>query len=140
MPIFTFLSLEGVENSLSEIATNANTTVIHLTELVKRNGQVQTKITENLKQQVLYDIISFVVNADQNHDFTLNETELPMLIMRLKAKKGVTFDEANFRKLVKTPCTLASILEVIWNLMDDTVPEEENVFHLQPRELIMPLE
>lgn len=125
---------------MSEIAAKANTSVSRLTELVKRNGEIQAQIKQNLERQVLNDIVSTVVNTDRSQDFALNDVELSMLIMRLKAQKGVQFDEANFRKLVEMPCTLASILKVVRNLMDDSVPEEENVFHLQPRELILDFE
>ena len=134
------LSLEGVESSLSEIAAKAKTSVSRLTQLVKRNGEIQAQIKLTLERQVLHDIVSTVVNTDRNQDFALNDAELGMLVMRLKAQKGVQFDETNFRKLVETPCTLASILKVVRNLMDDDVPEEENVFHLQPRELILDLD
>jgi hypothetical protein len=129
--------LEGIESALNDMAQKSNTSVTHLIELVKRNGEIQTQIKKNLERQVLQDIISLVVGTDRDKDFTLNDMELNMLIMRLQGHKGVRFDEANFRKVITTPCTLSSILKVVRNLMDDDVPEDDNVFHLQPREIIL---
>ena len=129
--------MEGIESALNEIAAKSNASVTRLVEIVKRNGEIQTKIKKNLERQVLQDIVSLVVSTDRDKDFTLNETELNMLIMRLQGHKGVRFDETNFRKLITTPCTLTSILKVVRNLMDDDVAEDDNVFHLQPREIIL---
>ena len=74
--------------------------------------------------------------TDRDGDFSLNEFELNELVLRLHGRQGVEFNEANFRKLVKANCTLASIMKVIRNLMDDDVPEKDCVFHLNASDLI----
>jgi len=107
-----------------------------LTEIIKRNGEIQAKIKTNLERQVIQDLVTIVVATDRDGDFSLNEFELNELVLRLHGRQGVEFHEANFRKLVKANCTLASIMKVIRNLMDDDVPEKDCVFHLNASEMI----
>jgi len=129
-------NLEGVEATLEQVAKDGKTSVTRLTEIIKRNGEIQAKIKTNLERQVIQDLVTIVVATDRDGDFSLNEFELNELVLRLHGRQGVEFHEANFRKLVKANCTLASIMKVIRNLMDDDVPEKDCVFHLNASEMI----
>ena len=129
-------SLEGVEATLERVAKDGKTSVTRLTEIIKRNREIQAKIKTNLERQVIQDLVTIVVATDRDGDFSLNEFELNELVLRLHGRQGVEFNEANFRKLVKANCTLASIMKVIRNLMDDDVPEKDCVFHLNASEMI----
>mmetsp|Transcript_24117 Transcript_24117/g.39909 ORF Transcript_24117/g.39909 Transcript_24117/m.39909 type:complete len:269 (-) Transcript_24117:1065-1871(-) len=130
-------NLEGIEESLQKVATDAQTSVNRLTDIVIRNGEIQAQIKKNLANQVLSSLVSIVVNTDSDRDFTLNDFELNILILRLKGVKGVGFDETNFRKVIpKAPVPLQSIMRLVRNLLDDDVPEQENVFHMNPKEML----
>lgn len=101
-----------------------------------RNAEIQVQIKKNLEKQVLSSLVSIVVNADSDRDFTLNDFELNMLIIRLKGVNGVAFDEDNFRKLIpEAPVPLDKIMTVVRNLLNNDIPEEDNVFHLKPDQM-----
>jgi hypothetical protein len=119
------------------VAQSAQTSVNRLTEIVIRNAEIQAHIKQNLEKQVLSSLVSIVVNTDNNRDFELNEMELNTLMLRLRGVKGVAFDEANFRKVIpKAPVPLARIMMVVRNLLNPDVPEEDNVFHMKPKEML----
>lgn len=129
--------LEHVEEELGEIAKSAQTNVNRLVEIVSENAILQAKIKRRLEQQVIENVMAVVVNADSNHDWTLGKTEMDMLDMRLTAMPGIEFDEANYQKVChKDSMTVVEIMNVLRNLLDDDIPEEENIFHLKPKELI----
>jgi hypothetical protein len=130
--------LEHVEEELGEIAKSAQTNVNRLVQIVSENAILQAKIKLHLEQQVIQNVMTIVVTADSNRDWTLCKAEMEMLVMRLKAMPGIEFDEANFRKVCrKDSLTVAEIMNVLRNLLDDDVPEEDNIFHLKPRELLL---
>jgi uncharacterized membrane protein required for colicin V production len=81
-----------------------------------------------------------VVQADADRDFCIGKSEMEVLILRLKMIQGIEFDEANFRKAVSMDAEgiihLSEIMKVLRNLMDDSVAEEDNIFHLKPETLL----
>jgi len=78
------------------------------------------------------NIISLVVQADWDQDFSLNKNEMEMLVMRLNGLSGVEFVEENFRKRVTAPMTLEATMAILRNLTDDTVSDEDNIFRMKP--------
>jgi len=52
--------------------------------------------------------------------------------------KGFEFDEANFQKALANDddITTADVMNVFRNLKDDSVKEEDNIFHLKPEQLL----
>lgn len=132
--------LEGVEEELVGIAEAAQTNVNRLVEMNNEFRELNARIKKNLERSVVQQVVTIVVQSDQNRDFTIGPQELEMLVMRLKLIKGIEFDEANFRKAVSLDkdgvVHLAEIMKVLRNLMDDDVAEEDNIFHLKPETLL----
>lgn len=132
--------LEGVEEELVDIAEAAQTNVNRLVEMNAEFKELNQKIKKNLETTVVQQVVSVVVQADANRDFTIGKAELEMLVMRLKLIKGIEFDETNFRKAVSLDADgvihLAEIMAVLRNLLDDNVAEEDNIFHLKPETLL----
>lgn len=132
--------LEGVEEELLGIAEAAQTNVNRLVEINNEYRELNAKIKKNLERSVVQQVLTVVVQSDANKDFTIGKQELEMLVMRLKMIKGIEFDEANFRKAVSMDADgvvhLAETMAVLRNLMDDSVAEEDNIFHLKPETLL----
>lgn len=109
-------------------------------EINNEYKELNAKIKKNLERAVVQQVVTVVVQSDTNRDFTLTPQELEMLVMRLKMIKGIDFDETNFRNAVSQDedgiIHLAEIMKVLRNLMDDSVPEEDNIFHLKPETLL----
>lgn len=132
--------MEGVEEELVGIAEAAQTSVNRLVEMNNEWRELNAKIKKNLERSVIQQVVSVVVQSDSNRDFTIGPKELEMLVMRLKMIKGIEFDEANFRNAISQDedgdLKLAEIMKVLRNLLDDDVPEEDNIFHLKPETLL----
>ena len=54
---------------------------------------------------------------------------------------GIEFDEVIYRKAIgskeKTTMTVVEVMTILRNLLDDSVAEEDNIFHLTPRALLL---
>jgi hypothetical protein len=127
-----------VEKELATIAEEKKTNVDRLVHIVTENGKLQSLIKKKLEQQIMQQLVQVVILADANKDFTVNKEERNMLVTRLNLMPGFDLDEANFNKLCPPhkELELAKLMAVLRNLTDDSVPEEENVFHLKPRQLL----
>lgn len=132
--------LEGVEEELVGIAEAAQTNVNRLVEINQEWRDLNAKIKKNLERSVVQQVVTVVVQSDANRDFTIGTKELEMLVMRLNMIKGIVFDEANFRNMISRDADgivhLSEIMKVLRNLMDDSVPEGDNIFHLKPETLL----
>jgi len=129
--------LEGVEAALTQIAKDANTDSTRLVKIVTEMKGIQTKIKANLEREVMQSVLQVLVQADSNQDFCLNAGEKEMLVLRLSSLPGVAFDEKNFRKMMGSKdLKLSDLMGMLRNLMDDGIPENDNIFHLQPASLL----
>jgi hypothetical protein len=48
---------------------------------------------------------------------------------------GIVLDKENFLFLAGEDLTMAQLMGLIRNLKDDTIPENDNIFHSQPDKL-----
>jgi hypothetical protein len=81
-----------------------------------------------------------VLSADRDMSFTFSKKELKRLQINLSNIPGVTFDKANFEKLVYTHgeegVKMGDLMQMFRNLKDKSVPEADNIFHLEPEKLL----
>lgn len=126
-------ALEGVENALSNAAVAAQTNVDRLVHCVQENARLQKLIMENMRRKVMQDVLSIVVKADRNRDYTLNRVEIEMLIFRLNTLQSVEFHEDNFRKMLKGKkiLTVTEVMEMLRNLMSEELPPDEAIFSIK---------
>jgi TolA-binding protein len=131
--------LETVQKELDTIAKASQTNVNRLVEICTETATLQTKIKHHLQQQIIQNVIEIVVTMDSNQDWTLGPSEMDMLVMRLKAMPGIEFDEGNYRNAIgkKSTMTVVEIMTILRNLLDDSVAEEDNIFHFTPRALLL---
>lgn len=137
-PLKNFLRLSDVEEGLSKIADRSGTQVQRLVDLVKENGQLQLQVKKTLEKQVMQNIIDVVVACDRDGNFTLTPQETERLKLRLKSMEGIKLNTKNFDNMIasdQNELTVTDVMNIIRNLLDDEVPEEENVFVLDPESL-----
>ena len=131
--------LEKVEGALSLLAKNAQTDSNHLIQICTEMADIQKKIKGHLEKAVLQSVVQAMCQADHNSDFTLNSMETDMLLLKLKNLPGITLDETNFRKMLGNDTNnimLSDVMKMIRNLMDDGIPENDNIFHLTPANIL----
>ncbi|CAB9508087.1 expressed unknown protein [Seminavis robusta] len=130
--------LSQVEEGLSKIAEESNTEVARLVEIVKETKTLQTQIKKSLERQVMQQIISAVVASDQDGNFSLSPRETNILKARLKQIDGVNLNEEKFYQMIAADdneLTVQDVMKIVRNLLDDSVPAEDNVFVLEPQSL-----
>lgn len=99
---------------------------------------------QNLENRVIHDIMTVLMRADRNNDFSIGPNELNMIIFSLKNIDGIEFNETLFRELLSTHgekygddgvYKIDGAMRVIRNLLDPDVPEEYNVFNIRTEQL-----
>lgn len=135
--------LEEVEGQLAELAgdrANAD----RLVACVKKNQELLDEIKQNLENRVIHDIMTVLMRADRNNDFTIGPNELNMIIFSLNNIDGIEFNETLFRELLSTHGEkhgddgvhkIDGAMRVIRNILDPDDPEEYNVFNIRTEQL-----
>lgn len=90
-----------------------------------------------------------MLKSDQDADFIIDPEEIAGLKLRLDTIDGVDFSEENFNKALQRSgydpnsvdvkaggFNIKVVLDVMKNLLDDDVPEEDNIFTIKPDKLI----
>lgn len=132
--------LEGVEETLEQIAKDFQSPVDRLVQIVERTKKVQAAMKKNLERKTMSLLLGILLESDRDKNFVYSPVEIQMMILRLKAVQGVHFNEENFRKLLpedpRESVDLNDVIKVVWNLKDHTIPEKERVFTIHPEELV----
>lgn len=122
--------LEKVENELSKIVGESS--VDDLVNVAKEHKEVNEKIKNHAKSFIVQQLISTVIRADRDSDLTISHEELQSLMISFEAQSTFTFHKFRFIQLIgaknKAAVPMESIMRVIRNIKDDTIPEHTKVF------------
>jgi hypothetical protein len=128
--------LKNVEKDLATVVKKSGGQADRLVSIIKENGQVQDQIKGNLEAQVMQNVLTLILRSDTDANFRYSKNELKNLRMRLSNIPGVTFDTENFDKVCGSQdLQLSDIMRMFRNLKED-IPKEDNIFHLQPEQLL----
>jgi hypothetical protein len=138
--------LQEVENKLSDLSVLQGQSVDELVEQVREYKEISEKVEENVKSQIVQNLISVIFTADRDRDFIIDPEEVDGLKQRLTLIDGVDFSEENFNKALVTAghdptqidvkkggYSIQAVIKVLRNLMDNDVPEEDNIFTIQKK-------
>lgn len=141
--------LEATEAQLRELSVLQDQSVDEMAAQVREFREIQQQMDDHLRAKVMQNLISVVLTADFDNDFVIDPEEIDHLELRLKTMDGVDFSPANFRKaLVQSGYDpdqidvrrggfgVQAVLAVIRNLMDDSVPEQDNIFTIHAENLL----
>ena len=136
--------LQVVEKQLEELAILQGKSVDELSLQVREYREIQEKVEENVKAQIIQNLISVIFTADNDRDFIIDAEEVDGLKYRLTTIEGVDFSEENFNKALtkagydpskidvkKGGFSIQAVIEVLRNLQDNDVPEDENIFTIK---------
>ena len=114
----TVAELHHIPQELYKISRNKN--VDRLLAVVREKGEIQEQMRERINQSILQQIIQVIVRADRDGNWTLRQTEIEAMILRLGMVEGLEFHEQRFRQFVHAdnPPTVSTIMRVIRSLME----------------------
>lgn len=111
--------LKQCEFNLDMFAKKSGKTVDKLVEIVQENGKIQQEIQNNLKMEVIRQMMTAILQTDADRNFVVSPQEVELLIMRLKNLPGVQLDEAAFRSCLASDedaLTLSDICNIVRNM------------------------
>lgn len=102
-------------------------------------------LKENINTRIIQDILSSMLRSDRNNDLLIDNDELKRLMLRLTMLPGFDFHQDRFLKVLGRMNTkntngvysIGDMMHVFRNLLDDSLPESENVFVLKPKQLLL---
>jgi predicted nuclease with TOPRIM domain len=138
--------LREVEQQLYHLSVLQGKSVDELTKQVEEYKKVSKQMEENLKSNIIQNLVNVIFTADCDRDYVIDPEEVANLKLRLGTIDGVDFSEDNFNKALTKAgydpskvdihsggYSINAVIEVLRNLMDDGVPAEENIFVIKPQ-------
>jgi len=123
--------LEDVEQALDVITATQGQNVSLFEEQVAENRNILAKMQNNLKANVLQNLLSVIIRSDTDGDFQISPTEQDELIKRVQTINGVELHEDRFRAAIqKSGGSLQAVMDVVKNLLSDEVSKEDEIFTL----------
>eukprot|EP00547_Thalassionema_nitzschioides_P000320 CAMPEP_0194200292 /NCGR_PEP_ID=MMETSP0156-20130528/959_1 /TAXON_ID=33649 /ORGANISM="Thalassionema nitzschioides, Strain L26-B" /LENGTH=256 /DNA_ID=CAMNT_0038925267 /DNA_START=11 /DNA_END=781 /DNA_ORIENTATION=+ len=102
------------EANLNEIATSQGSNATALLGIVKENGEIQDEMKDLVKQQVVEQMMTIVIQSDRDQDFHLNDQEIDMVLLRVRSLKGVEkLDEDKMRALLQEQRGMGGLMQLI---------------------------
>jgi hypothetical protein len=132
-------SLQGVETKLEAVAAKSGAQVDRLVRVVHENGELQQQIKVLLEDEVVQNIMTAIIMTDRNGDFRLDRREVYELQVRLSSLPAIHFDKAQFENFLASDegdLTLADLTNIIHNIKDESIPDQEKIFHFKPSEIL----
>ena len=127
----TVQGLQDVEDALEIITKTQGQTVSAFAEQVKENRKILERMQQNLKANVLQNLLSLVFGSDTNQDNIVNDHEADELVRRIGNMSGVVVHESKFREAIVGK-EVSAVMDVIRNLLaSDNLAEEDRIFVIQ---------
>ena len=142
-------SLQQVEANLAELSKVQGQSIDTFMAQMEQYRKLQSRIQESLQAKVIQNLIEVVIISDNDKDFIMDKNEVDGLLHRLKSIEGVDFSERNFKRAIekagysfdtvmqeKGGFDLTAVICVVKNLLDDKVPEQDNIFQIDTQKLL----
>jgi len=127
----TVQGLQDVENALEIITNTQGQNVAVFAEQVNENRKILHRMQQNLKANVLQNLLSLVFGSDTNQDNIVNDNEADDLVRRIGRMSGVEVHEDKLREAIVGK-EVSAVMDVIRNLLtSDSMAEEDRIFVIQ---------
>ena len=124
--------LEDLEQALDVLTQTQGQSIAAFEEQVNENREILSKMQQNLKGNVLQNLLQVVIRSDQDENMTIEEDEIDELISRIRGINGVDVHEDRFRDAItKSGGSLQCVMDIIKNLMADNVSGDEEIFMIK---------
>lgn len=123
--------LEDVEEALEIITSTQGQNVEQFQEQVEKNKQILGKMENNLRANVLQNLLSVIIRSDTDSDHQIDPEEIDDLMKRIKRINGVKLNEEKFRaSIMESGGKLSAVMKVIKNLLNKDSSDEEKIFDI----------
>ena len=112
--------LLGVEDSFQSLCQAQGTSAQNLARLVDDNAKIQKEMKVLQETQVLQQILTAVIRSDNSGDWSINEEEMDVLLLRLRQLEAVKqVDERQLRNAFSSSATksLATLYAITADLL-----------------------
>jgi hypothetical protein len=112
--------LLGVEDSFQSLCQAQGTSAQNLARLVDDNAKIQKEMKALQETQVLQQILTAVIRSDNSGDWSINEEEMDVLLLRLRQLEAVKqVDERQLRNAFSSSATksLATLYAITADLL-----------------------
>ncbi|KAL7529114.1 hypothetical protein ACHAXR_003780 [Thalassiosira sp. AJA248-18] len=92
--------MKDVEMALRELSNTQGTQLNELMDLIKENKEINEGMRCVLKNKCLEEVISLVLDIDNDGSFTIQDREVDRLIIGMNLIEEISFDEDLFRQAV----------------------------------------
>ncbi|ACI65340.1 predicted protein [Phaeodactylum tricornutum CCAP 1055/1] len=122
-------NLKDVEDALQILTQQQGKSVNAFAKQVQENKSILAQMQTNLKANVLQNLLSVILRSDTDQDMKISEAEVSDLTRRINNMAGVRVHENRFRNAIQNK-SVADVMEVVKNLLNDNIPDSERIFEL----------
>ena len=97
-PILYVFRMKDIEVALRELSEVQGTQINELMDLVRQNKEINEGMRFVLRNKVLEEVISLVLDIDNDGSFTIQNKEIDRLIIGMNLIDEIKFDARTFRK------------------------------------------
>ncbi|CAJ1966880.1 unnamed protein product [Cylindrotheca closterium] len=112
----TVANLQHIPKMLHEISKNKN--VDQLVSVIKRHKLIQEQIRQKVNEKIIQNIMTIVVGADRDSNWSLKPEEVDRLVQRLSHVEEITLNERRFREMIGPKPHIGSVMRVIRSLLE----------------------
>lgn len=112
--------MKDIEMALRELSETQGSQLTKLMDLIYENKEINEGMRCVLKTKAAEEVISLVLDIDNDGSFTIEDKEIDRLIIGMKLMDGVMFDERMFRKdLISAGGSVDEVIAMIKKMFDD---------------------
>ena len=128
----TVENLKETDKALKALTATQGLTVEEFAQQVEQNKLLLANMRTNLRAEVLQNLMDLLLRYDQDKNVVLEESEIDLLIKRIKAMAGVRLNEERFRRAISKSDTTSvqDVMYVFKNLLRNNIPPEERIFRV----------
>ena len=120
--------MKDIEMALRELSETQGSQLTQLMDLIHQNKEINEGMRCVLKSKAAEEVISLVLDIDNDGSFTIQDKEIDRLIIGMKLMDGVAFDEKLFRRdLAECGGSVDEVIAMIKKMFDsvDVVDDGE---------------
>ena len=111
--------MNDIEMALRELSETQGSQLSQLMDLIRQNKEINDGMRAVLKSKAAEEVISLVLDIDNDGSFSIQNKEIDRLIIGMKLMDGVSFDENMFRDdLAKCGGSVDEVIAMIKDMFD----------------------
>jgi hypothetical protein len=120
--------LKETEQKLAAIAEKNGSSVKKLQNIVKDNKATIDEMKDLVEADVVYEMISAVLDSEKDEDGHFSDKEIRRLALRLSGLPSIEVDKEKFIRRVEKQRSVNSVVSLMRTINDKDIPEDERIF------------